>query len=94
MGFGVLFLSCQSYFLQTFSREVLEFQVYLIQFSQCRKKLGHKLCSSFTPVLSEELTKMSFFLSLTRVSSFSSVFFQCLLENAPDKGRTILPLNS
>lgn len=55
IGFGVVFLSCQSYLLQTLSWEVLVFQVYLNEFSQCRKKLGHKLWSSFKPVLPEEL---------------------------------------
>lgn len=52
----MLLLSCHSSLLQTLSWEVLAFQVYLSQFSECHKKLGHKLCNSFKPVLSEGLS--------------------------------------
>lgn len=55
MAFAVLFLSCQCYLLQTISWEVLVFQVYLEHFSWYSKKLGHKLCSSYKPVLPEKL---------------------------------------
>lgn len=36
---------------------------------------------------------MRFLSDFSRISRFLIVFFQCLLEDAPDKGRTILPIN-
>lgn len=55
-SFGGVFLSNQCHLLQTISWEVPVLQIYSKQFSQYCKKLGRKLCSSFKPVMPEELS--------------------------------------
>lgn len=55
-SFGRVYLSNQCHLLQTISWEVPVLQIYSKQFSQFCRKLGHKFCSSFKPVVPEELS--------------------------------------